>query len=91
MHEKFENSMAPQEDKPEKKSGIDVEEMPFVYNKRFNPFDSESVEKWQKLRPEHITQEAWDAAIEELKESLLKSEYEIMKSWKEKNGLYPKK
>lgn len=76
---------------------IDVQTNPFAYNKRFDPDDPSQIDEWIKMRPTHISKEAWPIKVYTLKELLktpsVQTEHDkamVVMGWKSGNGLLPK-
>lgn len=48
------------------RTGIDVDEDPYLYNKDFIPGDPKSFDAWEKMRPDHLRGGEWQYALGEL-------------------------
>jgi hypothetical protein len=73
------------------KGSIKQAEMPFAYNKDFDPDDPDDFKAWLKMRPSHITEAEWPICIAELKLMLkglqADDRSKLMLVWKFENGL----
>ena len=83
----------------DEKSGINVQEDPFAYNKEFDHTNPQNFEAWLKMKPSHMSEGEWQFALGELQLLLENDKSEVVKTerdrsnlilgWKSKNGLLP--